>query len=182
MLSGCGVMRLSPSCDAFLQDQVPNGWQDAAAHARRLATRLEYLPWADRMVQLDDFVWSEARRLLSNEEITAVINRQPYTLATSHAILEYATMCSAVITSILMLLEEGASARQPEEALALLLSRNAEHQEAALGWIQEGGFERLQTVMARLPGFAFLYLAVYPNDSAESFMARDAFWTAMLGY
>lgn len=176
------MIHLSPGCDAFLQDQVPNGWQDAVGHARRLATRLQYLPWADRMTLLDDFVWGEARRVLSNEEITAVINRQPYTLATSHAILEYATMCRAVITSILMLLEEGGAAAQPEQALALLLSRSAEHQEAALDWIQEGGFERLQAVMARLPGFAFLYLAVYPNDSAESFMARDAFWTAMLGY
>lgn len=176
------MIRLSPGCDAFLQDQVPNGWQDAARHAQCLATRLQYLPWTDRMAQLDDFVWGEARRLLSNEEITAVINRQPYTLATSHTILEYATMCSAVITSILMLLEEGDPAAQPEQALALLLSRSAEHQEAALDWIQEGGFERLKSVMARLPGFAFLYLAVYPNDSAESFMARDAFWTAMLGY
>ncbi len=169
-------------CDAFLRDLMPNGWQDAAAHARRLAARLQYLPWGDRMAQLDDFVWSEARRLLSNEEITAVINRQPYTLATGHAILEYATMCGAVITSILVLIGEGSSARQPEEALALLLSRHAAHQETALGWIQTGGFERLRTVLARLPGFAFLILAVYPNDSAESFMARDAFWTAMLGY
>lgn len=176
------MMRVSSSCEAFLKDQMPNGWRAASDHARRLATRLQFLPWPDRARQLDDFVWGEARRLLSNDEITAVINRQPYTLATSHAILEYATMCSAVMTSVLLLLAEPSDADCPHHALVLLLSRDSDHQEVAVRWIHRGGFASLKSVMTTLPGFAFLYLAVYPNDSAESFMARDAFWTAMLGY
>jgi len=171
-----------PSCEAFLRDQVPNGWRTAAGHARRLATRLQFLPWADRARLMDDFIWGEARRLLSNDEITAVINRQPYTLATSHAILEYTTMCSAVMTSILILLAEQEEASCAPHALVLLVSRDADHQEAGVAWVRQGGFASLQAEMTGLPGFAFLYLAVYPNDSAESFMARDAFWTAMLGY
>ncbi len=171
-----------PNCEDFLRDQVPNGWQAAAGHSRRLATRLTFLPWPDRARLLDDFIWGEARRLLSNDEITAVINRQPYTLATSHAILEYTTMCSAVMTAVLILLEEGGAAVSAQHALVLLLSRDTTHQQAAVDWVQKGGFASLQTEMTTLPGFAFLYLAVYPNDSAESFMARDAFWTAMLGY
>jgi hypothetical protein len=175
------MVRPSPGCEAFLKDQVPNGWQAAAGHSRRLATRLAFLPWSDRSRLLDDFVWGEARRLLSNDEITAVINRQPYTLATSHAILEYTTMCSAVMTSVLVLLEESGVADGAQHALVLLLSRDAAHQEAAVDWVQKGGFASLQAEMTTLPGFAFLYLAIYPNDSAESFMARDAFWTAMLG-
>lgn len=176
------MMQAPSTCEAFLKDQMPNGWRAASDHARRLATRLQFLPWPDRARLLDDFVWSEARRLLSNDEITAVINRQPYTLATSHAILEYATMCSAVMTSVLILLAEPAAAECPHHALVLLLSRDGGHQAVAIGWIHRGGFAGLQKVMTTLPGFAFLYLAVYPNDSAESFMARDAFWTAMLGH
>ena len=39
----------------------------------------------------------------------------------------------------------------------------------------------LQAQLTGLPGFAFMLLTLYPNDSAESFMARDAFWTALLG-
>jgi hypothetical protein len=171
-----------PRCEAFLRDQVPNGWRAAAGQARRLATQLQFLPWGDRARLLDDFIWGEARRLLSNDEITAVINRQPYTLATSHAILEYTTMCSAVMTSILILLAEQGEAVGAHHALVLLLSRDGEHQEAGVEWVRQGGFSNLQAEMTTLPGFAFLYLAVYPNDSAESFMARDAFWTAMLGY
>ena len=31
------------------------------------------------------------------------------------------------------------------------------------------------------PGCAFLLLIRSPSDSAESFLARDAFWAAMLG-
>jgi len=171
-----------PSCEAFLKDQVPNGWRTAVGHSQRLATRLQFLPWPDRARLMDDFIWGEARRLLSNDEITAVINRQPYTLATSHAILEYTTMCSAVMTSILILLAEREQASCAHHALILLVSRDAEHQEAGVEWVRHGGFQSLQAEMTGLPGFAFLYLAVYPNDSAESFMARDAFWTAMLGY
>ena len=34
---------------------------------------------------------------------------------------------------------------------------------------------------ALLGSEAFLSLTLFPNDSAESFMARDAFWHAMLG-
>jgi hypothetical protein len=176
------MMGPETSCEAFLKDQVPNGWRVAAGQSRRLATRLAFLPWPDRARLLDDFVWSEARRLLSNDEITAVINRQPYTLATSHAILEYTTMCSAVLTSVLVLIEETGAATSAPHALILLLSRDPDHQEVAVDWVQKGGFASLQAEMTSLPGFAFLYLAIYPNDSAESFMARDAFWTAMLGY
>ena len=176
------MVRPALTCEAFLKDQVPNGWRAAASYARRLSTRLQFLPWSDRVRLLDDFIWGEARRLLSNDEITAVINRQPYTLATSHAILEYTTMCSAVLTSVLILLDESGKADCPHHALVLLLSRETEHQDAAVDWVREGGFASLQAEMTFLPGFAFLYLAVYPNDSAESFMARDAFWTAMLGY
>lgn len=169
-------------CESFLKDQVPNGWQAASGHASRFAARLRFLPWNDRARLLDDFIWGEARRLLSNEEITAVINRQPYTLATSHAILEYTTMCSAVMTSILILLDEDGRTAEAAHALVLLLSRDGGQQEAGVAWVQDGGFAALQALMTTLPGFAFLYLATYPNDSAESFMARDAFWTAMLGY
>jgi hypothetical protein len=176
------MVRPALTCEAFLKDQVPNGWRAAAGYARRLSTRLQFLPWSDRVRLLDDFIWGEARRLLSNDEITAVINRQPYTLATSHAILEYTTMCSAVMTSVLILLEESGRADCAHHALVLLLSRDTEHQDAAVDWVRQGGFASLQAEMTSLPGFAFLYLAVYPNDSAESFMARDAFWTAMLGY
>lgn len=179
---GCRAMvRPGPGCEAFLKDQLPNGWQAAAGHSRRLANRLAFLPWPDRARLLDDFIWGEARRLLSNDEITAVINRQPYTLATSHAILEYTTMCSAVMTAVLVLLEESGGADCAHHALVLLLSRDTGHQDAAVDWVRRGGFASLQAEMTTLPGFAFLYLAVYPNDSAESFMARDAFWTAMLG-
>jgi hypothetical protein len=35
--------------------------------------------------------------------------------------------------------------------------------------------------MAALPGHAFLLLAMSPSDSADSFLARDAFFAAMLG-
>ena len=174
-------MRLSPGCDAFLQDQVPNGWQDAAAHARRLATRLEYLPWADRMVQLDDFVWSEARRLLSNEEITAVINRLRHSQGGSWSILEYATVCSSILTGVLLQLKEPRDIASPIHAMALLLSRKTEHQQLAASWVRAMGHDALEGTMNSMPGFAFMFLATYPNDSAESFMARDAFWAAMLG-
>jgi hypothetical protein len=31
-----------------------------------------------------------------------------------------------------------------------------------------------------LPGYALVLLAMSPNDTMERFMARDAFWTAVM--
>lgn len=167
--------------ELFLKDQLPHGWQQARDIVGELAGRMEYLTWADRAAILDGFFWQRARSMLSNEEITAVINRLRHSQGGSWSILEYATVCSSILTGVLLQLKEPRDIASPFHAMALLLSRKTEHQQLAASWVRAMGHDALEGTMNSMPGFAFMFLATYPNDSAESFMARDAFWAAMLG-
>ena len=175
------MIQTSVDCENFLQDQIPHGWQPAHDLSCWLHRRIEFLPWKDRTQVLDDFVWMRARQMLSNEEITAVINRDLSHLAMSDAVFDFATYSSTILTSVLLLLDEHPDVRCSSHALSLLLSKLTNHQDKGLAWAQKMGALALQDRMSELPGFAFLFLTIYPNDSAESFMARDAFWHAMLG-
>jgi len=166
---------------ATLAAALPGSWQAALAAAEELARRLQYLSWADRAKLLDEYLWSQARARLSTDGVTAVVNRHPETFRRGHPCAAYATWCTAIVTGLLSLLGETSPASCAEHALTLLLSRREEDRNAADGWLARTTPDELQKELARLPGYAFLLLTLFPNDSAESFMARDAFWTAMLG-
>jgi hypothetical protein len=79
------------------------------------------------------------------------------------------------------MLKEGTRIAWPEQALCFLLSEDEAQSDAARDWIERCDGARLERYLSRLPGFAFVFLAASPSDSAASFMARDAFWAAMLG-
>lgn len=166
---------------AVLAASLPGSWQAALAAAEELARRLQYLSWPDRAKLLDEYFWAEARARLSTDSVTAVVNRHPDSFRRGHPCVAYATWCTAIVTSVLLLLDERGRPASAEHALTLLLSRRDEHREAVEGWLAQVTPDHLQAELARLPGYAFLLLTLCPNDSAESFMARDAFWTAMLG-
>ena len=146
-----------------------------------LARRLQYLDWQDRAKLLDEYLWIEARTRLSTDGVTAVVNRHPEIFRRGHPAVAYATWCTAIVASVLQLLGEDGRADCAEHALTLLLSRWPAHQDSADAWLERATPEDLQRELAKLPGYAFLLLTLSPNDSAESFIARDAFWTAMLG-
>jgi hypothetical protein len=38
----------------------------------------------------------------------------------------------------------------------------------------------IRQALAELPGYALVLLAMSPNDTAERFLARDAFWAAVM--
>lgn len=166
---------------AELAAALPGTWRAALAAAEDLARRFQYLSWPDRAKLLDEYFWAEARARLSTDGVTAVVNRHPETLRRGHPCAAYATWCTAIVTSVLALLGEGGRASCAEQALTLLFSRREEHRDAADDWLARATPDQLQRELARLPGYAFLLLTLCPNDSAESFMARDAFWAAMLG-
>lgn len=166
---------------AGLAAVLPGSWKAALAAAEGLARRLQYLSWPDRAKLLDDYLWVEARSRLSTDGVTAVVNRHPETFRRGHPSVAYATWCTAIVASVLQLLGEDGRASCAEHALTLLLSRRAEHHDAADHWLAQVTPEQLQRELSKLPGYAFLLLTLSPNDTAESFMARDAFWAAMLG-
>lgn len=161
---------------------TPEAWRDARAEAAQLARRLQYLTWPDRARVLDEYLWERVRVGLSSDLVTSVINRQGQTHPEAGRVAAHASYCSAVLTGTLAILAEGRGVGGAPHALTLLLSQKQEHRDAAIAWIAETAAATfLQAQLTKLPGFAFMLLTLYPNDSAESFMARDAFWAAMLG-
>jgi hypothetical protein len=178
---GTGLIEHDPRALRYLRDVLPAEWNRAASAAALLASRARYLPWPDRARAFDEFYWAEARRRLATDAITAIVNRQSAKLAQPERIDAYGRFCGAVTAAALVQLDE--RERLAEEAAALIhfFSLDAAHREAAQDWIGAGHHRGLAISLASWPGCAFLLLILSPSDSAESFLARDAFWAAMLG-
>jgi hypothetical protein len=154
---------------------------DPDGEASRLARELQYLTWPDRASALDAWIWASARMMLSSDEVTAVINRQRQGRPETRRVAGFSTRCGAVVTALLAPLSEPRPVTCAPQALTLLLSHEDRHREAAIAWVRAAGIAELEAQLSCLPGYAFLFLTIYPNDSAESFMARDAFRAAVLG-
>lgn len=165
----------------LLQRSLPARHGPALDRARRLAGEMQYLTWPDRAQLFDSFFWSTAQATLSTDLVTAIVNRHVETFRPGSPGQTYASYCAPVATAVLMLLAEPPAITGTEQALTCLLSRDPTHQQAAVTWIERTGGQDLQPTLTRLPGYAFMFLTCCPNDTAESFMARDAFWAAMLG-
>jgi hypothetical protein len=178
---GTGLIEHDPRAMRYLRGAIPAEWNRAASVAAAIAARARYLPWQDRAGAFDEFFWAEARRRLATDDITAIVNRQGAKLAGPERIDAYGRFCGAVTAAVLLQLDE--PARVADEAAALIHSFSLEpsHRDAALDWIGGGNHLGLAGRLASWPGCAFLLLILSPSDSAESFLARDAFWAAMLG-
>ena len=167
---------------SFLRRVLPDRWDEAASMAEQLAAGTRYLPWADRARAFDSFFWSEASRQLTKEAVTAIVNRQQAAALADPAPVEaYARFCRACATAALLLLDDPVRIQDEAAALARFFSLEPAHQDAALDWIGDGHHTMLARGLPSWPGCAFLLLILSPSDSAESFLARDAFWAAMLG-
>ncbi len=166
---------------AMLAAALPREWRSALVAAEDLAQRLRYLNWSERASVLDGYLWAQARERLSTDSVTAVVNRHAEVFRPGHPSRTYALWCQSILTGVLILLEEAGPITCAPQALTCLLSAAAEHRRLVDAWLAETTPEQLQRELSRLPGYAFLLLTLCPNDTAESFMARDAFWTAMLG-
>lgn len=166
----------------YLRRLLPDEWDRAADVASQLAEDIRYLPWADRARSIDAFVWHEARARLTKEDVTAIVNRQAASVAEPGRVDSYLRFCRGVVTTILLLLDDAAQVEHEAAALMHFFSLEDRHQEAAVAWIGDGHHERLAASLPSWPGCAFVLLILSPSDSAESFLARDAFWAAMLGH
>lgn len=167
--------------ERLARERAAEGWRALMDEALDLAERVRFLPWEDRARLLDAYCWAQAQQRLSVEDITGIVNRQARSLRANPAARCYAERTSGTIACVLLALGEAGAIVSPTAALVHLLSGESALQQAALMWLAACGSDDLRPVMARLPGFAFLFMVLYPNDSAESFMARDAFFAAMLG-
>ena len=175
------MTRHDGSADGWLAAELAVEWQTASDRACVLSTQLEYLTWPDRAKELDRFFWSAANDRLGHGEITAVINRQVLGNAEARAVRDYAHQVKCVLTAVLILLNERPEIGSIWQGLTWLLGRRAQEHDPAQAWIRRSDPAALRGHLANLPGFAFLILAATQDDTVESFLARDAFWDAMLG-
>lgn len=153
----------------------------AALAAGQLTRWLEFLTWTGRAERLDAFFWSEAKARLRHELITAVINRRVGNAVALAEIAAFTRYARAVLTAALVGLDEPVQVDSWAVAMTYRFSLLPTHNEAAEAWMQGREPQDAELELARHPGFAFLLLSLSPSDSAESFMARDAFFAAMLG-
>ena len=84
------------------------------------------------------------------------------------------------MTAVLLELDEQHAVAGPQQALTYLLSREVAFARAAAAWTARFGMAPIERALVELPGYALVLLAASPNDTAERFMARDAFWTAVM--
>ncbi len=161
--------------EGLLRERAGDRWRLCLAEARALAEGMRYLPWGDRARLADEYCWKRARAELNAREITAVVGRDLRRARRSRRITDYARTASAVMAAALALLEEEAPEGDPCARLLLRLAQGS----AIRGQEQEL-LEALAPVK-HYPGLAILFLILHPTDSAASFAARDAFWTALLG-
>lgn len=165
----------------YLRRALPDAWDRAAATAAELAESTRYLPWNDRARVFDDFFWAETGRRLSSEEVTAIVNRKVGPLAAAGRVEDHTRFCAAVVAAAILQLDEPLRIEDEAAAMIHFLSLDEAHREAAVDWIGAGHHLGFDQRLPSWPGCAFLLLIRSPSDSAESFLARDAFWAAMLG-
>ena len=175
------MMHVAASAKDWLVEEFADNWQDAMERAQRLALQTEYLTWPDRARVLDQFFWQTANELLTRDQITLVVNRQVFDESQAAAVERYARRVKSMVTALLILLNEQPAVASVWQAVTWLQTRRELELEPALDWLRATEPKIIRRHLARLPGYAFLILATSPNDTAESFIARDAFWEAMLG-
>jgi hypothetical protein len=158
--------------------EAPSGEPD---EVHRLFVQLEYQTWPERARELDRFFWTQANSRLGHEEITSVINRQALGVAEARAVAGYVQHAKSVLTNVLTELDERAIVEAPSQGLTWLLCERPREHEPARIWLRTTDPRVVRDQLSTLPGFAFLILAAVQDDAVESFLARDAFWDAILG-
>ena len=173
-----------------LLGELPDGWHDLPSpadrdavmeYARALAREIEHLTWPDRALLLDRLFWFAANRRLGDAEITAVINRQSHGTGDYRRVAEFAFATRSLLTEVMALLDEPPPVGSAWQALTWLLARREREHAPASAWLALADTALLRQHLAGLPGYAFVMLATSRGDTADSLLARDAFWDAMLG-
>jgi hypothetical protein len=178
----------------FLQRVLPDSWRFAHQMAVDLARQVEYLAWVGRAETFDTYFLRQAEAMLRPEGLTELINgrAQPQQpdgkglqvaggeLELDERAARFAAWGRAIVTAVLLELAERPEISNPHQALVYLLSRELRFAKAAALWTAEHGMAAVGEALHELPGHALVLLAASPNDTAERFMARDAFWAAVI--
>jgi hypothetical protein len=166
---------------------LPESWRFAQQMAVDLARQVEHLAWAGRSEVFDVWFLRQAETMLGVAGVNRLISGEraaadPSPAGTVEArALRFGTWSRAVVTAVLVELAEEPGVSNPHQALThLLAAGDLRLARMAAGWTAAHGVAPIQHALRELPGHALVLLAVSPNDTAERFMARDAFWAAVM--
>jgi len=156
--------------------------------ATDLGRQVEYLAWSERARIFDKYFVRQAEAMLRNDGLTELVTG-PGTPVPLHGgrrelderIRRFAAWSRATLTALLLDLDERIEITGADQALTYLLTRDLALAKAAARWTARHGNEPIARALEGLPGYAVVLLASSPNDTAGRFMARDAFWVAVLG-
>ena len=169
-----------------LQRMLPDSWRFAQQMAVDLVRQLEYLAWAGRAETFDTYFLRQAEAMLRPKGLTELISGQrPRCDSIPARRLEeratrFATWSRAIVSAVLLDLSERPEVDNPQQALTYLVGCDFGLAKAAALWTAEHGMAPVESALRDLPGYALVLLAASPNDTAERFMARDAFWSAVM--
>jgi hypothetical protein len=177
----------SSGAQRFLQRVLPQSWRFAHHVAADLVRQVEYLPWSGRVEMLDTYFLRQAEAMLRPRGLTALVGGpsppsgeplEPHQLERRCG--RFADWSRTVVTAVLLDLDERMEVMGAEQGLTYLLARDLGYTKAAAVWTTFHGMSGIVQTLHRLPGYALVLLAASPSDTADRFMARDAFWTAVM--
>ena len=165
---------------------LPDSWRFAQQMAVDLVRQLEYLDWAGRAETFDTYFLRQAEAMLRPAGLTELISGQrPRCDSIPARRLEeratrFANWSRAIVSAVLLDLSEREEVDNPKQALTYLVSGELRLAKAAALWTAEHSMAPVEKALRELPGYTLVLLAASPNDTAERFMARDAFWAAVM--
>ncbi len=169
-----------------LQQMLPTSWRFAYQTTLELLSRIEHLAWHDRADALDHFFSRQADGMLGTERVSAMVGGSidplggpPKQHDGDDRTEAFATWCRAITTAVMIELNQGRAIKTPTQALTYLVARDWQFAKSAAGWVSEHGMAPIAEALSNLPGYAIVLLATSPNDTAERFVAREAFWQAV---
>jgi hypothetical protein len=170
----------------FLQRVLPHSWRFAHHVAADLVRQVEYLPWSGRVEMLDTYFLRQAEAMLRPRGLTGLVGGpsspsgeplDPHQLERRCG--RFVDWSRTMVTAVLLDLDERIEVMAAEQALTFLLTHDLGYTKAAAVWTAFHGMSPIVQTLHRLPGYALVLLAASPSDTAERFLARDAFWTAV---
>lgn len=171
----------------FLQRVLPHSWRFAQQVAADLTRQVEYVPWSARAEVFDTYFLRQAEAMLRPKGLSQLVGgpQPPEAERFDRRQLEqrcggFADWSRNMLTAVLLDLDERPDVMAAEQGLTYLLSRDLGYTKAAAVWTTFHGMDALVQALHRLPGYALVLLAASPSDTAERFMARDAFWHAVM--
>jgi hypothetical protein len=155
--------------------------------ASDLVRQLEFLAWDARADALDTYFLRQAEAMLRLKGLSELIGGASgptrcgeTTPDLEERLVRFCSWNRAIVTAVLLDLDERRDVIDPHQALTYLLTRHVPLVRAAAGWSAKAGLAPIRQALSELPGYALVLLAMSPNDTAERFLARDAFWAAVI--